>query len=150
VLAIEERMLPHPSGMSGECIVIEPDGNDEWVNLRSNPDYTQLDHATLVSLIRAAGIAGLGGAGFPTSVKLNPRSTQKIDTLIINGTECEPYITADDMLMQTRADEVIAGTLLLAHILRAPTHIFIGVEDNKPAAISALRKAAEGTRVVII
>lgn len=150
VLAIEERVLPHPSGMSGECIVIEPDGKDEWINLRPNPDYTQLDHATLVSLIRAAGIAGLGGAGFPTSVKLNPRSTQKIDTLIINGTECEPYITADDMLMQTRADEVIAGSLLLAYMLREPTHIYIGVEDNKPAAIAALRKAAEGTRVVVV
>lgn len=150
VVAIEERVLPHPSGMSGECIIIEPDGQDEWVTLRPNPDYMQLDHATLVSLIRAAGIAGLGGAGFPTAVKLNPRSTQKIDTLIINGTECEPYITADDMLMQIRADEVIAGTLLFAHILHEPTHIFIGVEDNKPAAIAALRKAAEGTRVVIV
>lgn len=150
VVALEERVLPHPSGMSGECLVIEPDGKDEWIDLEPCADYQQLDHATLVAKIRAAGIAGMGGAGFPTAVKLNPRSIHKIDTLIINGTECEPYITADDMLMQTRADEVIAGTLLLAHILHQPENLIIGVEDNKPQAITALRKAAEGTRVQVV
>jgi electron transport complex protein RnfC len=150
VVAIDERLLPHPSGMSGTCLVIEPDGKDEWVELQPCADYTQLDHATLVAKIRAAGIAGLGGAGFPTAVKLNPRADHKIDTLIINGTECEPYITADDVLMQTRADEVIAGTLLLAHILNQPEQLVIGIEDNKPLAIAALRKAATGTRVQII
>lgn len=150
VVAIENRLLPHPSGMSGECIVIEPDGEDEWVELTPCDDYQQLDHGTLVAKIRAAGIAGLGGAGFPTAVKLNPRADHKIHTLIINGTECEPYITADDVLMQTRADEVIAGTLLLAHMLNQPEQLLIGVEDNKPAAIAALRKAAEGTRIQVV
>lgn len=150
VVAIENRLLPHPSGMSGECIVIEPDGEDEWVELTPCDDYRQLDHGTLVAKIRAAGIAGLGGAGFPTAVKLNPRADHKIHTLIINGTECEPYITADDVLMQTRADEVIAGTLLLAHMLNQPEQLLIGVEDNKPAAIAALRKAAEGTRIQVV
>jgi electron transport complex protein RnfC len=150
VVAIEDRLLPHPSGMSGECIVIEPDGQDEWIALEPCEDYQQLDHGTLVAKIRAAGIAGLGGAGFPTAVKLNPRADHKIDTLIINGTECEPYITADDVLMQIRADEVIAGTLLLAQMLNQPELLLIGVEDNKPAAIAALRKAAEGTRIQVV
>lgn len=150
ITAIENRLLAHPSGMEGETIVLTPDGKDEWIDLQPCDDYTQLDHDSLVARVRAAGIAGLGGAGFPTSVKLNPRANFTIDTLIINGTECEPYITADDMLMQTRADEVIAGTLLLAHMLKQPAQLVIGVEDNKPQAIAALRKAAEGTRVQVV
>lgn len=150
VSAIEDRLLAHPSGMTGEAIVITPDGKDEWIPLEPCEDYTRLDHETLVARVRAAGIAGLGGAGFPTAVKLNPRSNFKIDTLIVNGTECEPYITADDLLMQTRAEEVIAGTLLLAHILKQPERLLIGVEDNKPLAIAALRKAAEGTRIQVV
>lgn len=150
VTALETRTLPHPSGMSGDCLMITPDGKDEWIDLEPCLDYTQLDHATLVAKIRAAGIAGLGGAGFPAAVKLNPRANHPIDTLIINGTECEPYITADDMLMRSRADEVIAGVLLLAHMLHQPAQLMIGVEDNKPLAIQALRKAAEGTRVQVV
>lgn len=150
IVAIEDHLLAHPSGMTGQCIILAPDGKKEWAELQPCLDYQQLDHAALVAKIRAAGIAGLGGAGFPTAVKLNPRADHKIDTLIINGTECEPYITADDVLMQTRADEVIAGTLLLAHILKQPEQLVIGIEDNKPLAIAALRKAAEGTRVQVV
>lgn len=147
VSAIENFVLPHPSGMSGECIVIDTDGEHAFIATEACEDYLAVDRLTLLDKIRAAGVAGLGGAGFPTSVKLNTKSTQKIDTLVINGAECEPYITADDMLMQVRADEVIAGTLLLSHILHHPQRLVIGVEDNKPKAIAALQAAVKNARV---
>ncbi len=150
IVAIEERPVPHPSGMSGRCIVIETDGRDEWVTLEPCEDYRQLDRETLLTKIRNAGIAGMGGAGFPAAVKLNPRSDQPIDTLIINGTECEPYITADDMLMQTRADEVVAGTLLLAELLGRPEQTLIGIEDNKPDAIAAVTQATKDSPVEVV
>lgn len=150
VVAIEDRVLTHPSGMSDTCIVIETDGKDEWVPLNPCEDYHALDKTALQDKIRLAGVAGLGGAGFPTAVKLNPRSTEVIDTLIINGAECEPYITADDILMQTRAEEIIAGTLMVSHLLHEPKDLIIGLEDNKPQALAALQKAAQGTRVQVV
>lgn len=143
VIAIGEHTIPHPSGMSAESIVIEPDGLDKWIELNSCEDYLALDRLTLLDKIRAAGVAGLGGAGFPTAVKLAPKSTQVIDTLVLNGAECEPYITADDILMQERADQLIAGTLLLSHILHHPKNLLIGIEDNKPKAIEAVKVAVE-------
>jgi len=147
VIAIEERAIPHPSGMNSESVVIEPDGKDEWIELTPCEDFRSLDRLTLLDKIRAAGVAGLGGAGFPTAVKLAPKSTQVIDTLILNGAECEPYITADDMLMQVRAAELVAGTLLLSHILHHPKNLLIGIEDNKPKAIAAVKAAVAGAAV---
>jgi electron transport complex protein RnfC len=147
VIAIEERAIPHPSGMNSESVVIEPDGKNEWIELTACEDYRSLDRLTLLDKIRAAGVAGLGGAGFPTAVKLAPKSTQVIDTLILNGAECEPYITADDMLMQVRAAELVAGTLLLSHILHHPKNLLIGIEDNKPNAIAAVKAAVAGAAV---
>lgn len=147
VVAIEERAIPHPSNIAAESVVIEPDGKHEWVEREECADYRSKDRLELLAKIRAAGIAGLGGAGFPTAVKLAPKSTQVIDTLILNGAECEPYITADDMLMQVRADELVAGTLLLSHILHHPKNLLIGVEDNKPKAIAALKAAVAGASV---
>jgi electron transport complex protein RnfC len=148
VLAIESRAIPHPSGMSSESVIIEPDGKHEWVQLTPCEDYLQLDRLQLLDKIRAAGVAGLGGAGFPTAVKLAPKSTQVIDTLILNGAECEPYITADDMLMQTQAQELVAGTLLLSHILHHPKNLLIGIEDNKPTAIAAVKAAVAGAKAL--
>ncbi|MEN0038834.1 MAG: electron transport complex subunit RsxC [Cellvibrio sp.] len=147
VIAIEERAIAHPSGIHSESVVIEADGKHEWIGLTPCEDYQSLDRLDLLDTIRAAGVAGLGGAGFPTAVKLAPKSTQVIDTLILNGAECEPYITADDMLMQVRAAEVVSGTLLLSHILQHPEQILIGVEDNKPKAIAALKAAIAGASV---
>lgn len=150
VSAIEDRLIPHPSGYSAPCVVIDLDGKDEWVPLERCEDVSSLSKSEILDKIRAAGIAGLGGAGFPTSVKLNPRADHKIHTLILNGTECEPYITADDILMQTRADEIVAGSQLLAKLLDFPEKVLIGVEDNKPKAIAALETAAEGTDIQVI
>ncbi|RYY04314.1 MAG: electron transport complex subunit RsxC [Gammaproteobacteria bacterium] len=141
IIKIDNFILPHPSGMSGECIWIDTDGKHEFIPAEICEDYLSEDRLILIEKIRAAGVAGLGGAGFPTSVKLTTKSIQKIDTLIINGAECEPYITADDMLMQSRADDVIAGAYLLSHILHHPQRIIIGVEDNKPKAVAALEAA---------
>ncbi len=143
VVAIGDKRVPHSSGMTAECVVIEPDQKEEWISLESCENYLQLDRLVLLDKIRAAGVAGLGGAGFPTAVKLAPKSTQVIDTLVINGAECEPYITADDILMQERADQLIEGVLLTSHILHHPKNILIGIEDNKPKAIAAVKAAVE-------
>ncbi len=150
VTAIEDRTLPHPSGMSGECIVLTPDGRDSFADFETCEDYLALDHDQLVAKIREAGITGMGGAGFPTAVKLSPRANNPIDTLIINGTECEPYITADDILMQTQAEDIVKGTQLLSHMLGNPQRVVIGIEDNKPDAIQAVTAAAEDTSIEVV
>jgi len=143
VSAIGSYALPHPSGISAEAVVIDTDGKHEWIELQTCENYLTLERVDLIEKIRNAGIAGLGGAGFPTAVKLNTKSSQQIDTLVINGAECEPYITADDMLMQVRAHEIIAGSFLLSYILHHPHRILIAVEDNKPRAIAALQAAVK-------
>lgn len=138
VSAISSEAIPHPSGMHDECITLIPDGKDQWCQLQPIDDYKSVEPSTLVELIRQSGIAGMGGAGFPAAVKLSPRSP--IHTLILNGTECEPYITADDMLMRERADSIVTGAEILQHLLTSE-RCLIGIEDNKPEAIEALKKA---------
>ncbi|MBU2886883.1 electron transport complex subunit RsxC [Gilvimarinus agarilyticus] len=150
IAAIVEHTVPHPSGMTDLCIILDTDGKDDWTPLSPWEDYAERNKDDLLARIRESGIAGLGGAGFPAAVKLNPRANHPIDTLIINGTECEPYITADDVLMRERAQEVIAGTQILAQLLNQPERVVIGVEDNKPEAIAALRKAAEGSAIQVV
>ncbi|WP_278398575.1 electron transport complex subunit RsxC [Stutzerimonas kunmingensis] len=137
---IGPQPYPHVSGMLANAIVIDSDGEDKWIDLRPQPDYRELERPALLELIRQAGISGLGGAGFPTAVKLSPPPTQTIRTLIINGTECEPYITADDLLMREKATELVAGIEILAHLIQ-PQEVLIGIEDNKPEAIAAVRAA---------
>lgn len=150
IIALEDRPVAHPSGLTAPCIVLRPDGLEHWTTLEPCEDPSALDHSALVEKIRRAGLAGLGGAGFPTAVKLNPRATDRVETLILNGTECEPYITADDRLMQDFADEVIQGALLLALIVGQPKEILVGIEDNKPQAIAAMQQAARGTAVDVV
>ncbi|MDO3384605.1 electron transport complex subunit RsxC [Gilvimarinus sp. SDUM040013] len=150
IAAIVEHTVPHPSGMTDQCIILDTDGKDEWVSLVPWEDFDTRGKEDILSRIRQSGIAGLGGAGFPTAVKLNPRANHPIDTLIINGTECEPYITADDILMRERADDVVAGAKILAKLLNQPERVVIGVEDNKPEAIAALTEAADGTAIQVV
>ena len=138
VVAIEPRPVPHPSGFNDLCIVLESDGEDRWDALNPVTDFKAAPPKNLIEHIRQAGISGMGGAGFPTSVKLAPATP--VDTLILNGTECEPYITADDMLMREHAEEVLQGAEILMHILDANTCL-IGIEDNKPEAVAALQAA---------
>ncbi len=147
--AIEDRLIAHPSGHLAPCIVIVPDGKDEWIECVGTPHYETLDKIELLELIRHAGVAGMGGAGFPSSVKLSIKAGTDIETLIINGTECEPYITADDVLMRERAEQIIAGAKILRYII-GPKDTLIGVEDNKPEGIAALRAAAQGSGIEIV
>lgn len=150
IVAIEPHPVPHPSGMTAMCIVLQADGADEWIRHQGIPDYRSEDKSTLLQRIRDAGIAGMGGAGFPTAVKLSTRDDVVIDTLIINGTECEPYITADDMLMRERAAEIVAGINILRHIVAPTGATLLGVEDNKPEAIAALQEATEGSAIDVV
>jgi electron transport complex protein RnfC len=138
---ISARPVPHPSGLSSKCIVIDIDGKDEA--FPEDPvDPDKLNELELITLIRKAGIVGLGGASFPTSAKLFRGTDPGIDTLIINGVECEPYISCDDILMKTYPDELIRGIGYLQRILKPETTL-IGIEDNKPRAIEAIKRALE-------
>jgi len=148
VLELREHPVPHPSGMSAPCVILEPDGLDQWIDHQGVADFRRLEKHELATLIRHAGIAGMGGAGFPTEIKLHLSDDHIINTLIVNGVECEPYITADDMLMRTRAAEIIGGIEIAAHLL-TPTHIMVGIEDNKPEAARAMTAAARQSSLTI-
>lgn len=142
VTAIREELIPHPSGLPDVCIVLEPDGKDEWIPLQ-RADWRNTDKTILVESLRRSGIVGLGGATFPSHIKLRADGTTGIDTLIINGAECEPYITCDDMLMRERAEEIVRGIEVAYHLLGAKKCL-IGIEDNKPEAIAAMQAACAG------
>jgi len=148
VRAIGPHPVPHASGLESDCITLETDGEDEWIEHRGLADYTRLKPAALIEHIRRCGIAGMGGAGFPTDVKLHLGEDHIVNTLIINAAECEPYITADDMLMRERAAEILSGIRIISHLLR-PSHIMIGIEDNKPQAIHALQQVLTGCELNI-
>lgn len=134
--------VPHASGMSAPCVVIETDGRDEWVDRPGCAcDFRDMNRAEVLRRIREAGLVGMGGAGFSSSVKLTPESGQGIHTLIINGAECEPYISCDDMLMREQAPRIMDGIGLLMELLEAE-RCLVGIEDNKPEAIEAMCRAA--------
>ncbi|CBG88201.1 electron transport complex subunit RsxC [Citrobacter rodentium] len=137
VVAIAPHSTAHPSALAELSVIIEADGEDRWIEREGWPDYLSHSRDELITRIHQYGVAGLGGAGFPTGVKLQGGG-DKIATLIINAAECEPYITADDRLMQDCAAEIVEGIRILAHILQ-PREVLIGIEDNKPQAISMLR-----------
>lgn len=142
ITAIEERPIAHPSGLNDVCIILKPDGKDDWGNARMEayPDHTLIDGEVLRKRICAAGIVGMGGAVFPAAIKLNVHDGIPITTLIINGAECEPYITCDDRLMQEKPQEVIGGIQIMMHIVNT-SQCLVGIEDNKPQAIAAMQAA---------
>ena len=141
IIAIEEKPVPHPSGLGAPCILLQTDGKDEWGELPEPlPYFDDLDPSLLRERIRWAGIVGLGGAAFPTSVKVNHGPDRPIQTLVINGAECEPYITCDDLLMREQADRIVEGIKILLYVVDAE-ECLIGIEDNKPEAIAAMRRA---------
>ncbi|BAN35791.1 RnfABCDGE type electron transport complex subunit C [Sulfuricella denitrificans skB26] len=147
VSAIEIHAVPHPSSLPDLCITIEPDGEERWIE-RQPLDYQTADPDAVRARLRDAGIVGLGGAVFPTHVKLSP-GQQKIKTLILNGAECEPWITSDDLLMRERAAEIVAGIKIMAHLIQ-PKEVLIGIEDNKPEAIVAMKAACQGTGFEVV
>ncbi len=142
VTAIGPAAVPHVSGLPDDCITIETDGRDEWI-AHAPLDWRAMEPADLRMRLRDMGIAGLGGAVFPSAVKLDPGAARHCPTLIVNGGECEPWITCDDLLMRTRADEILAGVAIMRHLLGS-TEVLVGIEDNKPEAIAAMRDAAAG------
>jgi len=142
VIAIEDRLVPHPSGIATGCIVIETDGEDKWIECNVNSNYRQLDASELRNIIRDAGIVGLGGAGFPSFIKLNPGPGNRVETLVLNGAECEPYITCDAMLMQEQSRRIIDGLNIMRHALQVD-HCIIAIEDNKRAAHTMLVNALQ-------
>ena len=139
VTAIDLQPVPHISGLPDLCITIETDGHDEWIDRKPLDLHTE--PSKLRMQLRDMGLAGLGGAVFPSAVKLDPGAAHPCPTLIINGGECEPWITCDDVLMRTHADEILQGVAIMRHLLGC-SEILVGIEDNKPEAIAAMRDAA--------
>ena len=140
VVAIEPR--PHVSGRMIQAVIIENDGLDETV-----APYIPQNDDEILHAIREAGIVGMGGASFPTHVKLSG-GIGKVDTIIVNAGECEPYITADDRLCRENPRELISGIQIIMKILGLPD-AHIGIEDNKPEAILALKANVADSGVVV-
>ncbi|MEF9426801.1 MAG: electron transport complex subunit RsxC [Candidatus Mariimomonas ferrooxydans] len=141
VVAISD--FPNPSGKMVSSIVIEGDGKDEAVPFKDNPDYLKLSADEIKTIIKDAGIVGLGGAAFPTNVKLSPPKEKPIDTVILNGAECEPYLTADHRMMVERPKEIVEGLKIIMKSLLV-TEGYIGIESNKPDAIEKMKEAVSG------
>ncbi|MDD5365995.1 MAG: electron transport complex subunit RsxC [Gallionellaceae bacterium] len=149
VVAVGDYPAPHPSGLPVPTITIEADGDDRWLDFDPPADPMALSPEEIATRVGAAGIVGLGGAAFPSAVKLNLSRKSGVTTLIMNGGECEPYLTCDDRLMRDHPGAVIAGILLIQRAVAAP-QVLVGIEDNKPEAIAAMRAAAAGTGVQIV
>ena len=137
VLQIAPHTSPHPSALPELTLVLEPDGLDEWRE-REPLNFASCDKMQLLNRIQDSGIAGMGGAGFPTHLKTGVN--QPVDYLIINAVECEPYITADDLLIQEAATTIVKGIDILCRLLN-PKAVLIGIEDDKPIATAAMMAA---------
>ena len=141
ISAVGEITAPHASGLPAMAISLDADGDDCWLDGEPPGDPYGLAPADIASLVAAAGVVGLGGATFPSSVKLNLGRRSSIDTLIINGSECEPYLSCDDRLMRDRAAEIVSGIRLML-VATGAREAKVGIEDNKPEAIASMREAA--------
>jgi Na+-translocating ferredoxin:NAD+ oxidoreductase subunit C len=141
VRALEMRRMPHTSGLSALCVILDPDGRDEWIDHAPIP-WRTLSAGEVRNALRDAGVVGLGGAVFPSYLKINPGKQGRLDTLVINGAECEPFITCDDMQMRERPDGIIKGAAILRDLTQA-RQVLIGIEDNKPEAVAAMSAAVE-------
>jgi len=144
VVAIEPRPTPHASGLDHLCIVIETDGLDQSRRQQQRcVDYKELSVEEVRQAIANAGIVGMGGAGFPSFIKLS--GERPVETLILNGAECEPYITCDDMLMQEQAPGIFEGLEIMQYAVGAK-HCIIAIENNKPTALKHMRQALKNSR----
>lgn len=148
VVAIGDHPAPHPSGLPVATVTIVPDGEARWIEAEVPADPFALAPDDIAARVGAAGIVGLGGAAFPSAVKLDASRKSGVDTLIINGSECEPYLTCDDRIMRERAMEIVAGIRLIQRAVGA-RRALVGIEDNKPEALAAMRAAAAGTEVQV-
>lgn len=149
VVDVTDFPAPHPSVLPIRTIVIETDGEDEAPASPALPDPFAMDPREIAVRVGAAGIVGMGGAAFPSAVKLELGRKNAIQTLFINGGECEPYLTCDDRLMRERPEEIVDGIRIMLHGLGAP-RAFMVIEDNKPEAYAALREAAKAFPAVSV
>ncbi|WP_252730818.1 electron transport complex subunit RsxC [Colwellia sp. E2M01] len=147
ISAIKMSVIAHPSGLEQLCIFLDVDGLDTWRKRNVCPDLSLLTNHQIIEKIADSGIAGMGGAGFPTHIKAS--SKPDINFLIINGAECEPYITSDDLLMMEQSIAIVDGIEILDRLL-SPAFILIGIEDNKPKAIRALQQATKDNEKIKI
>jgi electron transport complex protein RnfC len=150
VIDVTPCRMPHPSGLSALAVVIEPDGEDRWVE-RQPIDYKNMAPEAVRQALQDAGVVGLGGATFPSHAKIKASSVRPTTDLILNGAECEPFITCDDRLMREEAKAIVSGIGVIRDLLQ-PGRVLIGIEDNKPEAIAAMRTAvsAAGESFVVV
>lgn len=142
--------MPHVS--KGKClsVVIKNDYLDEWAEgITIKRDWDKLDVEEIKNIIKEAGIVGLGGATFPTHVKLSPSKDKKIDVFILNAAECEPYLTADYRMMLEYTERIVTGVKIVMKVLGVSKG-FIGIEDNKPDAIKVMKEAFKDTSVQVV
>lgn len=147
VIKIEE--MPHNTMVKCLSVVVKSDGLDEWVSgIPIKREWDKLEDQEIRDIIKNSGIVGMGGATFPTHVKLSPNPDKKIDTFILNAAECEPYLTADYRMMLEYADRIVTGVKIVMKILGV-NRGFVGIEDNKPQAIKAMKEAFKNTSVEV-
>ncbi|RQW29287.1 electron transport complex subunit RsxC [Rhodobacteraceae bacterium CH30] len=146
VSAIGPHAVAHPSGLLQDCIVIDSDGLDNWCAPSPLPNWQDAGDDEIRTFLRDMGVVGQGGAVFPTSLKLGVNT---LEQLIVNGAECEPFISCDDRLMRERAGEIVDGIRIAAQLMR-PRTVLIGIEDNKPEAITAMRTACAGSGFEVV
>jgi electron transport complex protein RnfC len=139
VTAIINHPISHPSGQDGRCVVIKPDGLDRWKPLEPVTNWEQADPEVIRRKIRSSGIVGLGGAVFPTGHKVHEASARGIHTLVLNGSECEPYISCDEMLMREQPESIVLGARILQKAIGAERTV-IAIEDQ----MGAVKRALEG------
>ncbi|WP_378953114.1 electron transport complex subunit RsxC [Pelosinus sp. sgz500959] len=141
---VEVAEYPHPVFGSCTAVVIESDGQDEWVDgLPLERNWKTLEISEIKDIIRQSGMVGMGGATFPTHIKMAPPAEKPIHTFILNGAECEPFLTADHRVMLEQSERIVTGMQIAMKVL-AVTKGYIGIEENKPDAIAALTKACNG------
>lgn len=150
VSGIVKRIEDHVFPLMGriKTVIIENDEQETWDELSKIEKWENVDRRTLLTMIREKGIVGIGGASFPTHIKLDPPADAKIDTLLLNGAECEPYLNSDNRLMIENPEKIVNGIKIIKKILGVNRAI-IGIEENKPEAIASMRKAVEGTGIEI-
>jgi electron transport complex protein RnfC len=136
----------HPNGFMVEAVIVENDGEyTDLETINKALDYTKLSPSEIRDIVKDAGIVGMGGAGFPTFIKLTPPEDKKIDHIILNGAECEPYITSDHRIMLEETEKIVLGLKVVLKLFPEAKGV-IAIEDNKPDAIAAMKKQVEGEK----
>lgn len=141
IAAIGEVTAPHPSGLPFQAITIDSDFRNQWIETEVLNDPFAAAPEEIARRTAAAGVVGLGGATFPAAAKFALGKRLKVGTLIVNGGECEPYLSSDDRIMRDFSEQVVDGARLVMHAIGARDAL-VGIENNKPEAIAAMRQAA--------